>query len=641
MSEDFYTDSSVGQDHDECGGYLDQLTEVSATEIEDLKLRNIEWKIRKYNEIKFARDQFHEKCLARFDTSVRRSLTSQFDFDLIKLISVMKEEVEIGGTAIEEEINRASSEEISAVEKLESFSAIDGLGPEKIREALERKHGHIYDIIRNWYNSQMEEFNRILDATPQSKMRNSIRSEIMNRYDDRFKRLTSGIIEYMKRDSTAVARLFNEYTEVVNRAYESQARWGEIISGFGYAPIHETERKYEVVEAEEGYFLESLAKLKRDMLEASDINPTVEKMKAAYAETIERHSGLKDEISAKIGQMDTIIDKGEYLVKDLRSAGQGSPDDKARAVQEAQLEYIDSRLEDMKESLSRLKDLEDHVDAHLLKYRDELEQVGDLADKGHEGKLVTLDEVRIQAIDVLSRFKKKMEESLPLKLSDPVGKGELKISTRNELYASALDENRSGSNDQVVITGTTFRFMRKRILSQSLNLNLSILYLVHRNRLNQNAVDRRPFSLSEFVDLVLYLMDNNAGESASYAILISPTGFDSRIMDYLSGDHRLFARNLFIYAMDPVTGKTFGNQPIPDPTISSIVNLQLAEERLYSYRKNINDYLDRYGEVSLERIAEEQKMPLDELRNIAEDMEDEREIVIAGKKDIHMIKRRK
>lgn len=641
MESNFYGESPIEADEKECNSYMDKLMAVGDSDIEDLRSREFDWKVRKFNEVKLAKEQFEERCSAKYLPEIRKSISSQFDFDLVKLMCVMRNEPETAGTSIEEEIRKTSMEEINAVERLESFSGIDALDSSKITEALERKHGHIYDIMKNWYNNQMEEFNQILEATPQTKMRNSIKREVMSRYDRRFETLSRGIIDYMKKDSTAAARLFNEYTEVVNRAYEAQSRWDEISSGFGYVPITETERKYEQIETHESETLESIEHLKNDLADSSDTKPLIERIKMAYEEMVQRHLTLKEEISSKIDDLTSVIDRGNELVREMEVKMSLDNDGKAKALQGAQTDYISTRLGDMRVSHEKLKDFEDHVEGHLVKYRAELEQLSELTENSLNGNIVTIDQVRIQAVDLLSRFKKKMEESLPLKLIDPIRNGELKIASKNELYSSALDENRTGSSDNVVITGTTFRFLKKRILSQSLNLNLSIFYLVHKNRLNRNAVDNKPFSLSEFVDLVLHLLDNYTSDaSTSYVVLISPTGFDSRVIDYLSGDHRLYARNLFIYAMDPVSGKTFGNKPIPDPTITNIVDLQLEEEKQYRFRKIVTDYLDRFGEVSLERISEEKKIESGLLQKIAEDLEDEKILVIEKRKNIHMLKRR-
>ncbi|MCL4336088.1 MAG: hypothetical protein M1344_02515 [Candidatus Thermoplasmatota archaeon] len=624
----------------ECNGYLDKIVAINDSDMEDLISRDFEWKVRKYNDIKFAKEQFEEKCSANYIPEIRLSIASQFDFDMVKLICVLRNDPQIAGTSLEENVRKASLEEINAVERLESFSGIDALDSDKIREALERKNGQIYEIIKSWYNNQMDEFNKILEATPQSKMRNSIKREIMNRYDRRFEVITKGLIDYIKKDSTAAARLFNEYTDFVNRAYDAQTQWDGLVAGFGYVPITEMERKHELLEARESETLDRINKLVLGLPDSNDTTKSMEQIRSAYENLVSDHQLLKEEISSRIGEITTIIDKGTSMVRGLDLNLTNEADEKVKVVKSAQIGYLDSRIEDMRSSLARLRDFEDQIESHVLKYKDELGGIQNLIDNPYGGNLITVDQVKIQVIDLLSRFKKKIEESLPLTLIDPLRNGELKVSTRNELYSSSQDESTAGRNDTVVITGTTFRFQKKRIFAPALNLNFSVFYLIHKNRFNTYAVDNKPFSLSEFVDLLDYLVKKYSSDNmAAYVVLVSPTGFDRKIVEYLSGDHRLYLRNLFIFAMDPVTGNTFGNKPIPDPTISNIVKLQLKEERTYHLKKTINGYMDRFPEISLERIAEEQKITLESLREVTETLENEGLAAVEKKKDLHMIRR--
>lgn len=640
MESDFYEGKSSGNGEDECNGYLDKLMAVADVEIEDLRTRDFEWKIRKLNDLRFAKEQFEEKCSANYMQEVRKGLLSQFDFDMLKLICVLKDNPKIIGTGMEELINQASSEEISAVERLESFSELDAYDSDKVREALERKSGQIYEIIKNWYNNQMDEFNKILEATPQSKIRNSIRREILNRYDKRFEVITDGLAKYIKKDSTAAARLFNEYTDIVDGVYELQNKWDEIVASLEYVPINETERKYDTLETREMEKADVIGNLMREIRTDPDTGGVLQKIKESYGELISDHEELRESISKKIDEIATIIDRGEGLIRGMELKSSTEDDPKARAVQLSQREYLASRIEDMRSSLLRLQDYEDHVEAHLVKHRASLDDAADLSRQGGNEGLVTLDQVRIQVVDLLSRLVRKMEEALPLRIQDPLRKGEIRITSKNELRSYLHEENRSSSDGNLSITGSSFRFFKKRILSRPLKLDFSFFYLIHRDRYSTYSVDSRPVSLPEFVDLILYFLDNSASrENATYLALASPTGFDRRIVDYLSGDKRLIARNLTILIVDPESGSIHVNTPSLDPEIKKIVELQIDEEKLYKFHSEIEFYLQAYEDSSLERISKEKKLDLDTLIDTAKKMEKEGELKIEKKMGIHMLKK--
>lgn len=637
MIKDAEREESLGRS--ECEDCLDSIVPVDSRDMAGIRAQGHQWILSRYRDLRNASERFESGCSSMYLNDIREAITRKFDFNMVKLASILKDDPSVAGTDVEESIKSTPSDEISAVERLEGFSDLDAYDPEMIIGALESRAGYIYKLIKEWYSSQMEEFNTILSATPNGRIRNTVKKEIVDRYNKRLETISRGISGYILRDPSAAARLFNEYTEIVNRAYYIQNRWEEITSSIDYLPVNETERMYEALEEREKRITAETREKLRNMYEFRDSSSVLEKIRETYKGLIGEHEDLGERIGGKINEINSAIERGETLLMTL-NADMDRDDPRVAQVQEAQREHLRGRIGEMKESLERLMDYDTHILAHIAGLRDNVDNIEGYAEPSPDGDMVTVDEATLQSMDFLDRIQAKLVESLPLKFSDPAGKGEIRVATREDLDSSISQDRKSLDSGSMHLNGLVYRFSRKRILTEALSARLSFYYLTHSSRFDQYAVDNRPITLSEFTEFLLYLIDNQpGGRTHSYSIMSSPTGFDRKVMEYLTDRKRLYTRNLSLFIMEKGSDRYYTNDPSPDREILRIINLNLRAEHIHMYREQISSYAKDAEFASIERISEESGINIDSLLKTAAEMEKEGRISLENTGGMHMIRK--
>ncbi len=604
---------------EECEELLNKIVVLESMDIRDISEKDYEWRLRKVNDVKEAYNRFEDGCAIHFDRDMRQSLIAKFEFSLLKIAYASKLAGESHG-AMADFINKYSEDEMQGVEKLENFSGIDALSAANIKEALERKEGKIYEIIKQWYNSQMYEFNLLIDAAPQSKMRNSIKRALIEKYNQRFQVIREGVIQYMSYDAVAPAKLFNQYDDVVSKFYEAQNNWDNIISSFNAIPITEIERKYNNVEGNETDGMVRIKKLEESIRDANDVKTILEKIKNLQAVTIEDHKSLLNDIETRANELSMLIDRGNELVRQTEMRATTQVDQKAKSIYTSQADYLRKRVSEIKVTLDRLQELLENIRIHIVVLEEAHEKYETHYEAQKSGDLVRIDDAVADGINFIYRFRRKMEELIPFSINDIKNNGLIKISEQEDLN-SAMYVRTNPEDENTVVNYTFYSFIKKRILGETLHAFLGFVFWTRKSLYQHEFVDSRPMSLAEFLDVYRTVHDEVGSASmTAYVGIYSPTGFEERVISRIRGDAKMFTENIFLYLIDQGSVEYKPGNGAPDEVIGNIFNLQLGAEKEEKARGTILEFITKLGEVSMERISKDSGIDLDFLEYVAEKM---------------------
>ncbi len=624
------TDGSVkvGTSKTECEGLLNKLIVLDEMDLRDLVEKDTDWKVRKINDVKSSLSQFEESCAYKYDREIMRSLLAKFEFSLLKLAYAAKSSGDAAkaGAPLENFVSKYSEEEFDGISKLEQFSGIDALTSSNVKEALDRKEGKIYDIIKKWYNSQMYEFNLLIDSAPQSKMRNTIKKALIEKYNHRFSVIREGVMQYMSYDAIAPAKLFNQYDDVASRFYEAQNNWDEITRNFNSIPINEIETKYYEVETHESDYRERITKLKDLLRDSSNFQGDLEKIKELEEETLSRHKDLQKEVETKVGEISVIVDKGNGLIQQVEVRSATETDPKSLSIYKGQVNFLRMRMKDIQASVGRLNDILEEVRRHILMIEDRVDRTTELNNSRKSGSLVRIDDAVADGISFVYRFRRKMEEALPFSLRDLSEQGTLKV-TSSEMLESSMIIKFSPEESENFMKANLYTFRRKKIVGNPLEVSIGFVFFVHRHLFQKDLLDSRPVTLSEFLEVFETIKDEiGSANKTAYVGIYSPTGFEERVVSRVKGENKIFLDNIFLFLIDQKFVDTQSNRKIEDEFIAKLFNLELGPEKEERAKKMIREYIAKTDEVSLERIAKETGISIDLLEYIADGMRRKKEI---------------
>ena len=629
-----------------CDGLLNRVLSVSESDMRDLIEKDPEWKIRRVNEIISSKDEFDEFCAPNYDREIRNSLLSRFDFALLKLATSIKKDGNIYDANIQNFLSRYSEAEFKAINDLESFTGLDALDPKLIKEAMERKEGRISETIKEWYNKQMYAFNDLIDASPQNLMRNTIKRALLQKYDSRFETIKKGILEYISKDPVAPAKLFNEYEGVINHTYEAQIEWDKIIKEFGGVNINEIERKNERLESLEFEAEDKISRIEDEYMRNSDITNLIRQEDELY-ETLYREFGtVQSEINQKLDEISKIMDKANNIIRSIELKSQAESDLKVKTIYDAQKNYMKSIIDGMNESKFKLNDIEETLSTAKLRFESKKNDIKTLIENPAGTNTIRIDEAEVEAINLSARFEKRLKDMVPFKIEDTKTGIEIKINSHSQLDKFNFDFN-PVSDGKVYSKILIYDFSKTRFLRLGKTANVALCYafLLHSNfRLSKDGVpimDNHTFTLSE----LLYVLGEiskpiNTRNTTVYLLMASPTGYDSRIIDYLKGNHKLYTMDIYLYLIDLKTHTLYSNRLIEDETISKLFKMELEGETESYYREVIEKQLKKFEMYSIQRIAQENNLDLKQLEKVAQDMKSDKKIDIVNIDGVPAVKRR-
>lgn len=625
-----------------CEGLLNKLVMLDEMDLRDLSEKDPDWKVRKVNDVKTSLTQFEESCAYKYDREIMRSLLAKFEFALLKLAYAAKNSGDSDrlGSPFQDFVSKYSDEEFDSISKLEQFSGIDALTSTNVKEALDRKEGKIYDIIKQWYNSQMYEFNLLIDSAPQSKMRNTIKKALIEKYNHRFSVIREGVVQYMSYDSIAPAKLFNQYDDVASRFYEAQNSWDEITKNFNSIPINEIETRYYEVENQESDMKERITKIQDSLRDSSNFQEQLVKLKEMENQLLVRHRTFQSEIEAKVGEISVLIDRGNSLIQQVEIRAATETDPKSLAIFRSQVEYLRKRMDEIHASTKRLAEIQDEIRRHILMIEDKLEKASELTSAQDSSSLIRIDDAVADGVSFVYRFRRKMEESLPFTLKDLYEGGNIKVNSHEDLE-SARHLKVSPEDSENFMQADLYNFRRKRVLGSPFEVSIGFVLFTHRNLFQKDLLDARPISLSEFLEIFEVIRNElGSAEKTAYIGIYSPTGFEERVVSRIKGDNKIFLDNIFLFLIDQKFVDARSNRKINDEFISKLFNLELGQEKEERARKAIREYIAKTDEVSLDRISKETGISSDLLEYIADGMRRNREIDLKKVGRVKVVTRR-
>lgn len=596
---------------DPCNKLLEGALQMSKKDVEELKSRSVEWRVQKYNDLKTNQEKYEDGCSANLTFAQRVSDLGYFMLGRLKLAGSFKlaQPEPVVDASLQKMLDEFSQNEYDALGKLDRFSKIDYLTKEDIKTALFNRSGQIYFIVKQWYDEQMDEFEKLLNPLSSSGVKGFLTAALKQEYNDRFEKIRAGIVEYMAIDRGAPRMLFHSYEDVLMKTYgaelDRQSAEQKAAGLTDSMKIGDIEQRLETLRGERASIVEALDSL--ETLKGENVNQdTLAGYASRNEELAKKIDSLILDLESKVEELQQSASQLKPRQAELRSLLQTAKPEE-RAVIEGQLVRIDetnnmlaTRMSELGGAISRLRLEKVALGERIALLRKSLEG-------GEENRFVRVDQARSYELNFIGRLETKVTQS-GTKFLDPIRKGEF-VPSRDELHHSHADLEDHLTTDLRVNpkdlptyphnTNCTFEAVKKRFLREDLKAVITSTFLSHIDTYAKLGFDTRPIVLADF----LRLMDaiGKVGDTFRVVGVCSATGFDEGVKGYVSSDdfHRNFvSQYVAMCLVDWETGEVIHNRL--DERIAPFIPLfepEFDREKQETVKKFINE--QRYTEPVL------------------------------------------
>ena len=211
----------------DCMALLDK-TLIMYDDLREFKRMSLDRKLEKFNELKRNREIYKENCMIK-ERNREDGIyhLGQFDIAMCKIAASLfyeKEEAKLERNyEIKSIIEYFTQDEIDSVIALDYYSNIENMAPNEIANAIYSKQGEIYIIINEWFGTQNERFLDLVNRN-YGEQGNALVSILKALYTNRFKRISEGVIEYIRSHPDAAGKIFMEYGDVINQIQETNVK---------------------------------------------------------------------------------------------------------------------------------------------------------------------------------------------------------------------------------------------------------------------------------------------------------------------------------------------------------------------------------------------------------------------------------
>ncbi|MCL5799869.1 MAG: hypothetical protein M1341_00910 [Candidatus Thermoplasmatota archaeon] len=515
---------------------------IVSKETRELQDEDRSRRIQRFKDLETFASKYEAECGQGLSPQIRMNDLAMFKLAQLKVASTFyfqgkgtgsnqKDEIEIVG--------KFTKEEYGALVKLDKFSKIDFLSVGEIATALVNRDEQIFNIIRDWYNEQMDTFLDLVDPKNGSPISGLLAVSMKDRYNKRFVMIRDGIIAYMKQDPGQIRKLFYNYEGMIKKALDVENRRLQLDSELRSIILGE---EVEKVIGEFRTFENRL--LKRD----------VKKIYEFDAE------GLLKRINALILEVDT---KKDSLVRE-RSRLSDDPELRSNSF------LKDVEYQRLSETISLADDL---LRKHLMEMAKSIKtfmqlsvEVGGAA---ADGKLQESDGVSLEASVLgIRKFFASTSESLtselPFTLYSPLDETEITVDELPDYNPAGQGYFWSAGREHgKVELRKTITFTRNRILSKPVKVILDQSVLVHPKAYEALGIDLQPAGVADFTPIYAELTRKAGEEDAHVVGLIgSPTGFTKSLLDQVEGNSvdPISGSRVTVFLKDIKTGKIHFNR---------------------------------------------------------------------------------
>ncbi len=205
---------------DPCLKMLEAALMIVRKNLDELASQPKELRVGKYGELRRGQMMYEDTCAPRLMFDARVLDLGYFQLARLKLAGsfMLRQPESVEEVGIREVVEEFTEDEYDILSRLDRYARLDFLTKEEIASALFNKQGQIYGIVKQWYDEQMDEFDRLVNPLEaKAGIKEYVAVALRQEYRDRFEKIRAGIVEYIRIDPGAPRRLFSEYEAVLRR----------------------------------------------------------------------------------------------------------------------------------------------------------------------------------------------------------------------------------------------------------------------------------------------------------------------------------------------------------------------------------------------------------------------------------------
>ncbi len=566
----------------DCRQSLTQAVDLSKRDLIDLSSQPSEQRLQMYNDMKRERAGYERECdreLSYFDRAKR---LGYFDLALIKLAYTLK------GDGIN--LKDFTEDEYAAFLKLDKYLTLDYVRKDEISSAMFNKRGKIYEIVKDWYDNQMDEYLNLIDKD--LKVRQTLASALREEYEKRFEKVRDGIEDYFHKDRGAPRDLFNQYEEVVRRQYEAELERQRVEAQMRREAEDRASRLEEEVESLREQLRRVDSFLSSYGVQGRDVAEKVERM-----------------VSMLQGKVRELLDMRDRLVQEKRKMEESikGAKDEVRSVMDAEIARYAQTQRELEEKISKLQSVISTLEAEKASLN---QRIKDVVEKSQQSTAVKGEEARVMEVNFLGRLDMKVRDRK--EFYDPI-RGEYFSINGKDLVVQRSEEVEGIPQDKLHLfphnTEVTYVARKKRLLRDDLEVVVKGKVIAHRDAYLKTFYDDRTVSLAEVMEYLDKAVDSASKGRVNYVVgIASPTGFDEGVRKYVDSEdlHRNFVNYYVeVVLVDLLTGEVFYNRN--DDRVKSYVDLfkpELERERIEKVKDAVRREVMLSGGVAMERVME-------------------------------------
>jgi len=522
---------------------------------------------------------FRRRCYRTLSREEYESLWSVFNGALLKIAAAIEDAGALDADPVAKQIvGMFTEDERAIVREFERFSKLDPevTPPERLADLIVSRSGEIYELVAEAVRKQYVDFSGLVKTwKTRGNVRDPVSRALQMRYERRFRNIVEAVKRLLDQQPAWLLRLFTDYERALlesaelRESIERELR-EKVERELGLpqlrARLDELRR-----EREELYrrLEETAAQLAAQSVEREQALRALEELRrerdalASRGEKLERHLSHVRQLLAE--SMNRLREKEEEL---RRLSEEHSRDRAAKEALEAEAERLRAKVEELEETLREYEAAAQSVAAEKAALEAKLGEIEDAISGRGESRLVTAEEALAYEAMFIERFNYHMNR-LPLTLYDPLRGEEVRVAKwdKGDWVSFASNPDGPGPKGRVSRYTVSAGLLRRRprLVVEAVSFARPEPYALE-------GRDTQPMSLSEALELAGERAEKARSGGYYHVLLISsPTGFSSRLRDYVAGTefHRVFlSSHLALALFDPVTGEVYHHPE--DPTVEKL-----------------------------------------------------------------------
>ncbi|MXR40726.1 hypothetical protein GRX01_05135 [Halobaculum sp. WSA2] len=581
--------------------------------------------IEKYNEIKENEEEFQwefrQECPETLKDDEPEILRSRFRLARLLIVaSFAQDGADVAHDQIPEGLDGEFADEaIKAVIDFEQYKQFDKLSEEQINKRIRRMDGEVYDLVKNYTNTQLANLDELLDVPD---IQGDVMDQLSDRYEDRLEKIRQGFYTYV--EYHGMDHVVTEIEAAVETVAEAQRTELEVESdltdqledlqatvetGFQRQEQHRRQQFLDI-ETELASSDPDVDALERkiDALQtgpSAEQREAIDQLQSTIAETEELRADLEDKIeSLADAKRDASAADTEELTDEVTTIVEGQ-----MSALEEQRSEVAAEIERLRQERERLEASSEDLESRQSDLAERVEEIRSSVQTDTGGldgdSVVTPTIARLLEMDYIGRFEASVHSTPSVRLADetrsiPEGYWEGRSERRNERprLQNFLDDDERAER-YPVNTSARFTIDSSGFLGVGGSPEMVIEAAVcsHLEAHATNGFDAAPATLEtllEYVNRSVY-----EAEKTDVEVLLgmaSPTGWSDSVRAQITQDgisRTKYSRRLSIVLVDLQTGELIYDESDPVAAENArLFELPIDQEQQVACREEI---MDRFG----------------------------------------------